>query len=47
VIVELVGYVFCAAARLRRGDARTDLDHLGQELRRLGGPVRQPAASSS
>jgi hypothetical protein len=32
MIVGLIGRVFRAAARLRPGEAGTDLDHVGREL---------------
>ncbi len=36
MIVELVGRLLRALARLRPGDAGRDLDHVGAELVRLG-----------
>jgi hypothetical protein len=47
MIVELVGYLLCAAGRVRGGDAGQDLDRVGRELVRLGRRPRHPAATSA
>ena len=36
MIVELVGYLFRAFAKLRPNESGRDLDHVGAELVRLG-----------
>ncbi len=40
MIVELVGYLFRAFARLTPGEAGRDLDEVGAELLRLKRPSR-------
>ena len=47
MIVELVGYLFSAAGRVRGGETGADLDRVGRELVRLGASPRQPVATSA
>ena len=46
MFLGLLGHLMKAVARLRRGDERADLEHVGDELVRLDRRPRQPPATS-
>ena len=46
MFLGLLGRVMKALARFRTGEARADLEHVGDELVRLDRRARQPPATS-
>jgi len=46
VILGLIGHAMKAVARLRSGEERADLEHVGDELVRLDRGRRQPPTTS-